>query len=337
MLCDVLPTFSVDELERVLERSGASILRIGRNEIAISKWVSAKRTRSYPYTHVYDMMCFGGKKLTVIPIYKDEGIDGDRDFLQFDTISLMTLLNVNVIIAYYIGADKNLKYHNKIANQRYDVNYVLEKINENLNFYSDALHWNIEQLKNVGEIGSLAVRSYSDISRRLGVKMHSESTALKKVEELKQGGDVFRDKSRERAREAQIRESLTIQPKEFLEGEKGAITITNYYNGYYAFTVDEAVIDGNKVFLIEAKHTRDDNVPSIADIKDALLKLIIYTNLKTVTIEGKSYEAVSVIKLTSDNSTNYGELNNNDKELLVKLQEEGKTNKFLVKYNGKFL
>jgi len=48
---------------------------------ALSKWVSPKRTRSYPYQRVYNTLSFS-KKVTVIPIIKDEGADGDRDFLQ---------------------------------------------------------------------------------------------------------------------------------------------------------------------------------------------------------------------------------------------------------------
>ena len=332
-----MPIFSIDEIENVLKRSGASVLKVDRNYIAISKWVSAKRTRSYPYTHVYDMMGFGGKKLTVIPIYKDEGKDGDRDFLQFDTLSLMTLLNVNVIIAYYTDATRNDSYPNKITNQRYDISYVRRKIYENLNFYSDALHWNREQLKKIGDVGELALKSYSEISRRLRVSMHSESAARRKIDELKLGEDVFRNNSRQRAREAQRRESLTIQPKELLEGEKGTITITNYYNGFYAFTVDEAVINGESAYLIEAKHSKDNDLPNIADIKDALLKLIVYTNLKTVTIDGNTYKAVPVIKLTNNNGALPQNLREGDKETLKNLEREANENGFLLNFNGTFL
>lgn len=319
----------------VLQRSGPSIIKIDKNEVALSRWVSAKRTRSYPYTHVYDTMGFGGKKLTVIPIYKDEGLDGDRDFLQFDTISLMTLLNVNVIVAYYVEAEKNENYSNKITNQRYNVEFVSSKIRENLAFISDALHWNIEQLKNLGEIADLAMKSYFDISRRLGVRMHSDSSAIKKISVLKEGGDFFMNKSRQNARAAQKRESVSLQPKEFLDGEKGRITITNFYNGYYAFTVDEAAIEGNKVYLIEAKHTRDKNIPSIYDIKDALLKLIIYTNLKTVNIGEESYEAIPVLKLTNGKNTSYSEVKPDERLLLSRLKAEAETNGFVVTYNGK--
>ncbi len=71
-----------------------------KGKFAISKWVSPKRTRSYPYERVYNTLGFS-KKITIIPIIKDEGAKGDRDFIQWDTISLMSLLDVYVILAYY--------------------------------------------------------------------------------------------------------------------------------------------------------------------------------------------------------------------------------------------
>ncbi|MFQ5456586.1 MAG: hypothetical protein ACE5EA_10380, partial [Nitrospirota bacterium] len=49
----------------------------------LSKWVSPKRTRSYPYERVYNTLgC--SKRITVVPIIKDEGKNGDRDFIQWD-------------------------------------------------------------------------------------------------------------------------------------------------------------------------------------------------------------------------------------------------------------
>ena len=43
---------------------------------ALSKWVSPKRTRSYPYSRVYDTFdCGAGKVATIIPLIKDEGRD----------------------------------------------------------------------------------------------------------------------------------------------------------------------------------------------------------------------------------------------------------------------
>lgn len=52
-----------------------------KTTLAVSKWVSPKRTRSYPFERVYNSLTTS-KKITVIPIVKDEGARGDRDFIQ---------------------------------------------------------------------------------------------------------------------------------------------------------------------------------------------------------------------------------------------------------------
>jgi hypothetical protein len=71
----------------------ASLISIGQSRFGLSKWVSPKRTRSYPYERVYNTFSIS-KRITVIPVVKDEGASGDRDFLQWDTISLMSLLKM---------------------------------------------------------------------------------------------------------------------------------------------------------------------------------------------------------------------------------------------------
>ena len=121
----------------------ACLVTDGKASFAISKWVSPKRTRSYPYERVYNTLNIS-RKVTVIPIVKDEGAAGDRDYIQWDTVSLMSLLDVFVIFAYYDKADKAGQ---KITNQQFDNDYVLEQINAISTFHSSALHWNLDQLK----------------------------------------------------------------------------------------------------------------------------------------------------------------------------------------------
>ena len=84
-------------------------------EIAYSKWVSPKRTRSYPFARIYNTYN-SSKTLIIIPVIKDEGKDGDRDRIQYSTISWMNLLNVYIVLAYYETAEK--KYKTRTTKQR---------------------------------------------------------------------------------------------------------------------------------------------------------------------------------------------------------------------------
>ena len=120
-----LSVYSEDRLEEALNKSSAFILSNSKGDrIALSRWVSPKRTRSYPYARIYDILHFQGRRVAIIPIIKDEGQDGDRDFLQWDTVSLMSLLDVYTIIAYYSNASKSSRYKNKITKQKFDIDYI---------------------------------------------------------------------------------------------------------------------------------------------------------------------------------------------------------------------
>ncbi len=57
------------------------LLADNNHTFAVSKWISPKRTRSYPFERVFNTLRVS-KKITVIPIVKDEGAKGDRDFIQ---------------------------------------------------------------------------------------------------------------------------------------------------------------------------------------------------------------------------------------------------------------
>lgn len=337
-LCKELSEYPLNQLGTALKEEATFLTKIDKtNKIAISWWVSPKRTRSYPYARVYDSLGFQGKKVTIIPIIKDEGIEGDRDFLQWDTISLMSLLGVYVIIAYYNQAEKNHNYDNKITNQRFETSYLMKKIEELTKYQSDALHWNMEQIKFIENIGIKAIGFYEEISKKLNVKMHSIDKAYDRIKEIGMGSTHFIEISRSYAQKAQNRESKTEQPKEKLDGTKGTLTIENYLGGKYYFTADEIKINKNVIYLIEGKHSKSALIPSKEDIKDGLLKMILFVNLKEVKIEGKEYKNYSVLKLTSSIKIENSCFTKAQVELLKKLKDESNQNNFLVIINSKDL
>jgi len=287
----------------------------------LSKWITPKRTRSYPYEKIYNSLFFS-KRITIIPVVKDEGKDGDRDFIQWDTISLMSLLDVFIIFAVYTSAERHSnKTKEKITNQKIDNDFIMNKIKEIKQYHSSALHWNLKEAKNLDRLFFCAKENYLQISKKLNVSMHNFEKFDKKIEELKGSLNNFINTSRKNAKEAQIREVETIQPKEFLvNAKKASITIKNYLGGKYYLTVDEIEMVGNKIFLIESKHSKS-SFPSIADIKDGLLKMVIFSNLENLKVDGKDMEYKAVLKLTYKKMTN-------KKELLSVLYEEARINKF---------
>ncbi len=288
-----------------------------KNTFAISKWVSPKRTRSYPFERVYNSLNTS-KKITVIPIVKDEGARGDRDFIQWDTVSLMSLLDVFVIFAYYDKAEVNPRNKLKITDQQFNNEYVISKIKEIEQYHSSALHWNLNELNtNLHNIINKVKSAYSKIETTTKVPLHNISGIDNFKEKIGQDVSLFMEFSRGKAQKAQAREFATQQPKESLATlSKAKITINNYLGGQYFFTVDEIEISKNTVYLIEGKHSKNTILPSKGDIKDGLLKMILYSNLTDVTVNGKKIKSEAVLSLTSSKLKGSITSNSSSKEIL---------------------
>jgi hypothetical protein len=297
-----LTIVNVENFE-VNSAKSSCIISDGQNRLAASKWVSPKRTRSYPYERVYNTFSVS-KRITVIPVVKDEGAAGDRDFLQWDTVSLMSLLDVYVILAYYETAEKHRSRADKITNQKFNNEFVLKKIGEISSYHSSALHWNLKELKSIGQILETVKENYRKIAVKTQIRFHGEKGLDDLSSLIAENLSAFMESSRLKAQSAQAREFLTLQPKEILStATKAKITITNYLGGKYFFTVDEILLSGENLQLIESKHSKSGKLPSTGDIKDGLLKMMLYSNLENVRAAGKIYNSLAVLRLTSANIT----------------------------------
>lgn len=257
------------------QSAGAFILLKEREKIAVSRWISPKRTRSYPYERVYDTLAFPGKKATIIPVVKDEGLGGERDFLQWDTISLLSLLDVHLILAYYDSAEKNPKRADQITAQKFDNLYVSTRLNEIYNFKGTPREWNERETKQLKTIFEKAKLAYRKISKETKTYLHDEAV-LDEMINYTSTPQKFIEFSRRRSQKAQAREFVTEQPKEALSTDtKAKVTINNALFGKYFFTCDETKIEPTTVYLIEAKHSQRSKFPSANDIKDGLIKMML--------------------------------------------------------------
>ncbi len=278
--------------------TGTFVISNEQEKIAVSRWISPKRTRSYPYERVYDTLAYP-KRVAVIPVLKDEGLGGERDFLQWDTISLMSLLDVFVVPAYYKDATKNLKRADQITEQKLDADYVSAKLNEVFAFKGAARKWNEEESKQLKTVFEKAKNAYREISKNTKTYLHDE-TALIELIKLSENSNAFAEFSRGKSQRGQSLELQSIQPKEALSTDtKSGVTITNLAGGKYFFTCDETRFERDTLFLIEDKHSQRAVLPSENDIKDGLLKMMVYTNLKNVRVGKTPVKEKAVLRLTS--------------------------------------
>jgi len=344
-LSDKLPAHNLENFD-INKTTGAFLLNNEKETIAVSRWISPKRTRSYPYERVYDTLAYSGKKVTIIPVVKDEGLGGERDFLQWDTVSLLSLLDVHVVLAYYSEATKNTKRADQITAQKFDNNYIRARLDEVFNFKGTARQWNEREAKQLKSIFEKARLAYVEISKNTKTYLHDE-TALIELIKFTETPRKFIEFSRLKSRQAQSREFVTDQPKEVLATDtKGKVTITNALFGKYFFTVDETRTEAKTVYLIEAKHSSRAKLPSKNDIKDGLVKMMLYTNLQNVKVGATPLALKVQIRLTSNKLVGSITSKTSDevlakfcadnlidaanREFLKKLFQEARENKFTI-------
>lgn len=275
-------------------------------EIAYSKWVSPKRTRSYPFARIYNTYN-SSKTLTIIPVIKDEGKDGDRDRIQYSTISWMNLLNIYIVLAYYETAGRNIRKQqnskDKLSNQKFNNEFVKSQISEILAYRQSALHWN----KNLFEerftkIFEQALDCYNFISEVTGVKIHSRRGMNKYLQNVTNEFEEFKNLSLKSSQSASKREALTSHKLEYLvDGLKATFSIENYLGGVYYLTPDEIFIKNDTYIIQESKNTSQHSLPKLPDIQDGLFKLILFSNLNTLTLNGQPVSFTAKLKLTGKN------------------------------------
>ena len=297
-----LQTYELEEFD-INKAKSYGLIKHSNGELAYSKWVSPKRTRSYPFERLYNTYN-RPFRITIIPVIKDEGLDGDLDRVQYTTLSMMNLLNVYIVLAYYETARKNTAYkqlaREKLTGQILDSDLVNSQIQNILSYKQSALHWNVSLMEsNFAKTYRTALDSYQKISLKTGVQVHDPKAQMKYLESVENDYLHFKQTSLSGGRGASQREILTSHGFEYLShGNKATLEINNYLGGVYYLTADEVIVEGNNVVIQESKNCSEGFLPSVSDIKDGLFKLILYSNLDTLLLNSTAVNFSVRLKLT---------------------------------------
>lgn len=301
-LAEPLLSFNLTDFD-INAASSYGLLHDGDVSVAFSKWVSPKRTRTYPFARIYNTYN-AAKIVTVIPVIKDEGKDGDMDAIQFSTISWMSLLNIYIVLAYYESAAKNntpkQRHRHKLTRQCLNNDFVQKQLREIFDYKASALHWNRSLFESrFVATYETALAAYRRISAETGVEIHNQASAIRTLEKIKLQYAHFKDASLLGSQRASRRESVTTHAYEYLEdGAKATLDIRNYLGGVYHLTADRLFEDAGRFVIEESKHTTRGSLPSIEDIKDGLFKLILYSNLDRLEVEDREVFFIARLKLT---------------------------------------
>jgi len=276
-----------------------------QDTLAFSKWVSPKRTRSYPFARIYNIYGQNSKCVTIIPIIKDEGLAGDNDRINAITFSWMSLMNVYIILAWYDDGVVSRRA-GKITKQRFDNDYIRAKIEEIRSYRASALHWNTTHFKrDFVAIYQQAIESYERLGHRIGITMHNSADHVRALARFTPDGvfniDAFKAASLNASELAARREVKVNHRLEILtQGAKGLFVISNYLGGEYYLTADELFFEDDTLVIQESKNNSRGKLPKLADIQDGLFKLILFTNLERLLIDGQPIQFRVRLKLTGN-------------------------------------
>ena len=323
-------------------------------EIAYSKWVTPKRTRSYPFSRIFKTLYLDEKKITVIPIIKDEGLgerknDSNNDRINHMTFSMMSLANIYVVLGWYDNFDKKTNF--RITNQIMEANYINKKIDEIFNYKASALEWNNYHFKNdfVMTLETAASR-YEKLSIDKKVAMHPIDGHHKFLKQFQIDKKIdmkkFADNTIPKSYQAALRETKTIHKLEKLNNDKKAVfSIKDLNNGKYYLTCDEIEISEGEVTIIEAKNTSQNLIPSSGDIEDGIFKLLLFKNLSELKLNNIPIQSKVQLNLTGKLKTtlelpnnkntiiefaSYEEMKKSQLQLLLRINSIAHKNQFKV-------
>ncbi len=307
-LTEPLTKFPLAEFD--INRAKAfGIIQTEDTELAYSKWVSPKRTQNHPLARLYNTYATqtghgannssnkgsnnSSKILTIVPVIKDDGRDGDLDKIQYSTISWLNLLNTYLVLGYYDRADsKKEPDRHKLTHQRLNPDFVRSQIEEIANSQQTALQWNQQLLADrFPDIVRRALDAYWEISDRTGVKIHAYV-----------GMDDYRDSllsDFEASRNESARQAPIAQPVKY----KGSSTTATFCTqddrgGVYGIAPEEILLRDEQYILQESRTSTRKGLPDLAEIQEGLCKLIVYSNLDSLKVKAQSVEFSTRLKLT---------------------------------------
>lgn len=285
-------------------RSGSCIVQYDEEYmIGFSKWVSPKRTRTYPFSRIYNTYHLP-KIVTVIPIIKDEGIAGDNDRINFMTLSWMNLMDVYIILAWYDDAEPHATKPNKVTNHSFNNSYIIQKLHEIRLNRKSAMHWNEMHFENDFErIYRRAIERYQVIGSQLRCKMNPASRHINTLNKFLVRGDfsieAFKKATLSGSLSAARREAETTHKLERLtDGINAHLEIKNRLGGTYHLTADEAFWERGELVLQESKNTTGSGLPSNGDIQDGLFKCILHSNIHELRLSDTEVTFSTRLKLT---------------------------------------
>jgi hypothetical protein len=350
-LNDDLATYEFSEFE-VNTVSPQGIIKLPQGLLNYSIWESPLQTKSYPFARIYNTCLPATMAITIVPVLKDNGIDGELEQIQYATLSWMNLANVYIVFAYFdkaVGTKKDGVH--KLVKQKLNNEIVRSQIERLRWCLSSAIHWNRSQFgDSFKSVYKKAIRTYERISKSTKVKTHPRNVKLAHIDKMCEDCRRYEGISIDGLKSADIDKDRKLHENKYEEGKKSVFYLVDGHGGvYYATTKDVWRAWGTDIYVIqETRHTSKSFLPSLHHIQDGLFRLIFFANIDTLYRNGHQVRFQPRLSLFGNavNGTlflpckdkefkafigkNRQALSNNEIETLHKLRVEVEKNKRFV-------
>lgn len=343
-----LPTLTLEKAQGSRPKKNVFFYTDSDEQICISVWTSPKRTKTNPLPRVFSTLGHEGIKITIIPVLKEEGESGEQNLLHANTIYWMSSLGVYVIIGYYKEAilgkvgrqasnakeGKPSKEGNpKFAEQILDLDMIRRQIHQIIEKTPNIHVWNDRQINHIPLLLEKSIRQYKKLGMSLGVPLKVKSLEKKEFknnEWKKNIQKMFEDNSNDEIL-AQTRETKTDHKHEDIPedyGGKGKFNIECGKSKMLYLTADAVSVDKQEkiITITEAKNTIKDKFPNADNIRDDLMKLMMFRK-SNFTINGEEYQ--KKIRCCLKGMGTIDDFRNNFSELI----QECKLNEIELRFN----
>ena len=257
------------------------IINLPNERLAYSKWDSPTQAKSYPFARIYDTYD-RPRRITIIPVMKEDGLSGKLDNIQYSTLSWMNLANVYIIFAYYDEADKSKRANQqKLINQRLNAEIVNSQIDNLINYHSSAIHWNRSQFGDrFKKIYRKAIYAYEKISAKTKVETHPRDVKLEYLNKMRKDCRKYEGISIDGLKGVDISRDRRLHDNQYVESIKSVFYLIDGYGGIYYLTAKDVWRAQNNTFVIqETRFSNRNFLPPIQHIQDGLFRLVFFGNI----------------------------------------------------------
>ena len=301
-LNDGLPTYDFADFDiNAVDSQG--IIKLPHGLMGYSKWDSPVEGKSYPFARIYNTGGSANRPITIVPVLKDDGIDGRLEHIQYSTLSWMNLANVYIVFSFFDKAVALEKEHqHRLIKQQLNNEIIKLQIEKLIPYLSSAIHWNRSQFgDNFKSVYQKAIRAYEKISERTKVEVHPRDLKLAYINKMRNDCRKYEGISIDGLKSADIEKDRRLHENKYEEGQKSVFYLVDGYGGIYYATTNDVWREQNIFVIQETRYSNKGFLPPLHQIQDGLFRLIFFGNIDSLYRNGHQVKFQTRLSLFGKN------------------------------------